>query len=189
MRETNKRRRSRWLLLPGASSYHPLSSAILQSLQFGSKTDILMNKNKLIIDTRQTLETRFHMFMCGRVKNSEADMCQHEIVTIAQLSRSAQSGPLSSTCYFLAIVNLVFSLQSTCCIWIMGMQEDEWSTQHSPSRAVLPMVPTFSVCLFSISSSTVDTSYRLSPFHLISPLTPSIHSMESREVTTLARNY
>ena len=91
--------------------------------------------------------------------------------------------------YFLAIVNLVFSLQSTCCIWIMGMQEDEWSTQHSPSRAVLPMVPTFSVCLFSISSSTVDTSYRLSPFHLISPLTPSIHSMESREVTTLARNY
>ena len=48
-----------------------------------------MNKNKLIIDTRQTLETRFHMFMCGHVKNAEADMCQQEIVTIAQLSRSA----------------------------------------------------------------------------------------------------
>ena len=57
-------------------------SAILQSLQLGNKTDILMNKNKLIIDTRQTLETRFHMFMigtmCGRVKNAETDMCQHE---------------------------------------------------------------------------------------------------------------
>ena len=83
--------------------------------------------------------------------------------------------------YFLAIVNLVFSLQSTCCIWIMGMQEAEWSTQHSPPWAVLPMVATFSVCLFSISSSTVDTSYRLSPFHLISGLTPSIHSMESSQ--------
>ena len=51
-------------------------------LQLGNKTDILMNKNKLIIDTRQTLETRFHMFMigtmCGRVKNAETDMCQHE---------------------------------------------------------------------------------------------------------------
>ena len=50
--------------------------------QFGNKTDILMNKNKLIIDTRQTLETRFQMFMCGHVKNAETDMCQHEIVTI-----------------------------------------------------------------------------------------------------------
>ena len=186
MRETNKRRRSRWLLLPGASSYHPLSSAILQSLQFGNKTDILMNKNKLIIDTRQTLETRFHMFMCGHVKNAETDMR-----LLLSPSYQDQLSPVLSPApvYFLAIVNLVFSLQSTCCIWIMGMQEDEWSTQHSPSRAVLPMVPTFSVCLFSISSSTVDASYRLSPFHLISPLTPSIHSTESREVTTLARNY
>ena len=45
-----------------------------------------MNKNKLIIDIRQTLETRFRMFMlaimCGHVKNAETDMCQHEIVTI-----------------------------------------------------------------------------------------------------------
>ena len=97
-----------------------------------------MNKNKLIIDTRQTLETRFHMFMigtmCGRVKNAETDMCQLEIVIIAsyqdQLSPVLSIQPLFI--YFLAIVNLVFSLQSTCCIWIMGMQEAEWSTQHSP---------------------------------------------------------
>ena len=137
-----------------------------------------MNKNKLIIDTRQTLETRFHMFMivtmCGRVKNADTDMCQHEIVTIVSSSYQDQLSPVLSIqhlfIYFLAIVNLVFSLQSTCCIWIMGMQEAEWSTQHSPPWAVLPMVATFSVCLFSISSSTVDTSYRLSPFHLISSL-------------------
>ena len=117
-------------------SSYSASSVILQSLQFGNKTDILMNKNKLIIDTRQTLETRFHMFMivtmCGRVKNAETDMCQHDIVIIAsyqdQLSPVLSPAPV----YFLAIVNLVFSLQSTCCIWIMGMQEAEWSTQHSP---------------------------------------------------------
>ena len=136
-----------------------------------------MNKNKLIIDTRQTLETRFHMFMivtmCGRVKNAETDMCQHQIVTIVSSSYQDQLSPVQSSLqhlfiYFLAIVNLVFSLQSTCCIWIMGMQEAEWSTQHSPPELYCRWWP---LSLFVCSLSRVQLSTLL----IASPLFTSSH--------------
>ena len=93
--------------------------------------------------------------MCGRVKNAETDMCQHEIVIIAsyqdQLSPVLSPAPV----YFLAIVNLLFSLQSTCCIWIMGMQEAEWSTQHSPPELYCRWWP---LSLFVCSLSRVQLS-------------------------------
>ena len=135
-----------------------------------------MNKNKLIIDTRQTLETRFHMFMivtmCGRVKNAETDMCQHEIVTIVSSSYQDQLSPVLSPApvYFLAIVNLVFSLQSTCCIWIMGMQEAEWSRALSTHHPEL-YCRWWPLSLFVCSLSRVQLSTLL----IASPLFTSSH--------------